>query len=329
MIRSGSVNLLIDLFENIFSIAICKCMRLETLEDNIINSSIVNSLEKNDDSFLFRNEKDDLIDEIFKIKISRFDYIKHYDKARWAAEAYISLFLRYKKSFEYLFLYIRLSKMLELYEFYHEQDISQLYVYFEMLTTQKTLLSKLKKKEKMSTSLLSKATGISENTIEKYSKNDMYLYKASFEKIYALSIIFDVKPNIFAKALLINTEKTIENKISILMSQIGFGFLSYYDENYRIEDYEYDSEQGLYIPKDINRKSVLVVSEPESIPDCNYQAENIVLVIVTNRPQEIKNKAINYGKVVVVSQNSVYEMKRTSKNTFAIDEANIKLIENK
>ena len=98
--------------------------------------------------------------------------------------------------------------MFELYALYHEQDISQLFTYFEMVVSQKSLLTKLKKTKKYTTATLSSLTGISENTIEKYSKSNEYLYKASFEKIYKLSAALEVKTNIFVEHLLLSTDNS-------------------------------------------------------------------------------------------------------------------------
>ena len=204
MIDYYDKNLIVELFERIFSIALTRRMNPKALEYLISNSRIANDLENGDSSFLNDCYKPKLIEDLFKAKLTKEEWQSHYDICLWVSMMYISLFFKYKKSFEYLFLYIPIEEMHDKYHLYHEMDITQLYSYFENKIKSKRLLSLLMKRNHFTAASLSSASGISVNTIEKYCKNDEALYKASYEKIYVLSRFLHVKENIFIRQLLVD-----------------------------------------------------------------------------------------------------------------------------
>ena len=98
-------------------------------------------------------------------------------------------------------LTLPLEKMLDLYNVYHEMDISQLVDYFHDKEKEETILRLLCKRYRCSINKLSKATGISVNTLNKYRSSDQSLYNASFQNIYKISVFFKTPISLFVEEL--------------------------------------------------------------------------------------------------------------------------------
>ena len=315
MINYYSVELLYELFESVFSVAINKKIRFETLEKLIVDSKVTELLEKGDDSFLQRYTIDELLEQIYGLKIDENDLLNHYTNAKWIAEAYINLFLKYSKSFEYLFLYINIEKMFELFVFYHEQDISQLYVYFETVTKKKSLLSMLRKKASLTNFEISSITGISVNTLEKYSKKDEYIYKASFENIYLLSVVFGVRPNIFAKKLLIDTYEIENNVNSNLFDSLGLFYLTFYDKKYLKGDFKFDKENKRYVFTNIENKYFLVIKDKKDIPPYLEIDKNTIVVAFLSNQAVSEKRFEDFENVLIVDGGELRIYKSNKKIT--------------
>ena len=103
----------------------------------------------------------------------------------WIGEMYIKIFLKYKVNFETIFAYLPIQKMHELFEAYHEMDVTQFYRYFESLREKNTFEIFLKEKD-VTLMALSRQTGISVATLKalKQGKRDFRNLKSSYlEKI--------------------------------------------------------------------------------------------------------------------------------------------------
>ena len=91
--------------------------------------------------------------------------------------------------------------MLDLYKVYHEMDISQLEEYFHDREKEETILRLLCKRHRCSINKLSKATGISVNTLNKYRSSDKSIYNASFQNIYKISTFFKTPISLFVEEI--------------------------------------------------------------------------------------------------------------------------------
>ncbi|MCR4911294.1 MAG: hypothetical protein K5925_02060 [Bacilli bacterium] len=330
MIDYYDKSLIVELFEHIFSIALTRRMNPKALEHLISNSRIANDLEKGDSSFLNDCYKPKLIEDLFKAKLTKEEWESHYDICLWVSMMYVSLLFKYKKSFEYLFLYISIEEMHDKFYLYHEMDITQLYSYFEMKVNKKTLLSSLMKKHHYSSSSLSVASGISVNTIEKYCKSDEALYRASYENIYMLSHLLHVKSNIFARQLILADEITkYRNDYDNMIEKLGLFFACYYDRNIAKEKFEYDKSTQRYRSAKINDLFLLVIKNINELPEKSPIDYNTILVLVMNEVNIEKEELAYFKRIIVISENEAYDLDKNSKKPISNDvrETSVVLLE--
>lgn len=122
-----------------------------------------------------------------------------YNDAYWCGEMYFDLHLKLHKSFAYLFLKLPFEKLIDMYPVYHEMDFSSLEEQFHHIEKEKTILRLLCEKHRCSLPKLSKATGISLNTLRRYNVADEYLYKGSFQSVIKIANYFDAPVNLFVE----------------------------------------------------------------------------------------------------------------------------------
>lgn len=190
-----------DTFARFFVIAVHNKMHLTAFTDYLESSDYVSNLEKGNTLGISNVQIEEEYHSIVGNSIAKDDSFGIYNDAYWCGHCYFELFLTLHKPFSYLFLKLPLEKMLDLYKVYHEMDISQLEDYFHDREKEETILRLLCKRHRCSINKLSKATGISANTLNKYRSSDKTLYNASFQNIYKLSKFFDTPISLFVEEL--------------------------------------------------------------------------------------------------------------------------------
>ncbi len=176
-------------------------MHLTAFTDYLANSDYVKNIEKGYLTDISDISVEEGYHSIVGNNIAKDDSFGIYNDAYWCGYCYFELFLMLRKPFSYLFLKLPLEKMLDLYNVYHEMDISQLVDYFHDKEKEETILRLLCKRYRCSINKLSKATGISVNTLNKYRSSDQSLYNASFQNIYKISVFFKTPISLFVEEL--------------------------------------------------------------------------------------------------------------------------------
>lgn len=190
-----------DTFARYFVIAIHNKMHPAAFTDYLINSKYVMEIEKGNLIEISDISVEEGYHSIVGNNIAKDDSFGIYNDAYWCGYCYFELFLMLRKPFSYLFLKLPLAEMLDLYNVYHEMDISQLVDYFHDKEKEETILRLLCKRYRCSINKLSKATGISINTLNKYRSSDQSLYNASFQNIYKISTFFKTPISLFVEEL--------------------------------------------------------------------------------------------------------------------------------
>ena len=190
-----------ETFCRYFVIAIHNKMHLTAFTDYLANSDYVKNIEKGYLTDISDISVEEGYHSIVGNNIAKDDSFGIYNDAYWCGYCYFELFLMLRKPFSYLFLKLPLEKMLDLYNVYHEMDISQLVDYFHGKEKEETILRLLCKRYRCSINKLSKATGISVNTLNKYRSSDQSLYNASFQNIYKISVFFKTPISLFVEEL--------------------------------------------------------------------------------------------------------------------------------
>lgn len=141
----------------------------------------------------------DVFDDITNIYITNDESFGIYDDAFWCGNVYCYIQEKTNKPLSYILLKMSFDNLINYYPLYHEMDYSEILDVFLEESKKHSILSLLCNIKGYSLPRLSKITGISLSTLKKYSSSDEYLYKASFQKIYALINVFDVDPSIFVE----------------------------------------------------------------------------------------------------------------------------------
>ena len=190
-----------ETFCRYFVVAIHNKMNLTAFTDYLASSDYLRNIEKGYLTDLSDISVEEGYHSIVGNNIAKDDSFGIYNDAYWCGYCYFELFLMLRKPFSYLFLKLPLEKMLDLYNVYHEMDISQLVDYFHDKEKEETILRLLCKRYRCSINKLSKATGISVNTLNKYRSSDQSLYNASFQNIYKISVFFKTPISLFVEEL--------------------------------------------------------------------------------------------------------------------------------
>lgn len=231
----------------------------KSIEEHIVSSPLVAKLENNEYDIELKIEK--AVETAYGLSLNTQADISF--KGLFLAESYIKLFFFYNRSFEYIFLYWPLSYFLERYEIYHEMDFSNLRRDFESKTKETSLLKKLAQERGIKLIEISKLTGINENTIDKYSRDDKYLDGASNSNIYKLARLFDVKENIFISNLEVYFDQSVylfDKSNKNYRNYLGLYYANYFDNRINERDFVYDEDNNRFESND-GTKLVVVVSE--------------------------------------------------------------------
>ena len=189
------------IFARLFVTAIQNETNLTAFTRGLTNSDFVKKIEANKYDDYFNKSITDIFESIVTTYIREDDSFGVYNDAYWSGISYFNLYLKTNKPFSYIFLKLPLEKMLDIYPVYHEMDFSSFYELFQQLEQEKTILRLLCEQYRKSLSKISKATGISVNTLMKYNASDEALYKASFQNIIKIANYFDVSISLFIEKL--------------------------------------------------------------------------------------------------------------------------------
>ena len=187
--------------ERLFVTAIQNETNLTAFTRGLANSDFIKKIEADNYDDYFNKSIIEIFESITTSYIKEDDSFGIYNDAYWSGVCYFELYLKTRKPFSYLFLKLPLEKMLDIYPVYHEMDFSSLVEYFKQLEQEKTILRALCEEHRVSLSKISKATGISVNTLMKYNASDEALYKGSFQNIIEIVTYFDVPISLFVKEI--------------------------------------------------------------------------------------------------------------------------------
>ena len=172
--------------------------------DDLITSKIIDDpffdcFENNDYLILLKYSLEEIIANVFNKKNAVVDYNKPLiSEYVWAGNMYFLLLNDYHIPLERIFLIWPLSTMIEKYNPYHEMPSNSLYENYRSDELKINIFKQLKKRSGLSISKISILTGINENTLKSYLR-DNRIFDASFENINLLSKAFNIKPSVFKK----------------------------------------------------------------------------------------------------------------------------------
>ena len=180
-----------DIFARMFVIGVQNKINLYSFSSALERSEFVNCIEKDTYSELFNQPLEDIFYSITENKIEKDGSYGIYNDAYWCGYQYFELHKSLHKPFSFIFLKLPLAKMIELYLIYHEMDFSSLVEYFKQIEEETTILKTLCEEKKVTLTEVSKKTGININTLRKYYRSDVSLYKAEFQNIAKIVEYFD------------------------------------------------------------------------------------------------------------------------------------------
>lgn len=186
-----------DLFARLFVIAKQNKMNFFSFSKAMLKSPIPKCIEDDIYCECFNKSLEDIFFDITSFRIEKDNSYGVYDDAYWSGFTYFELHQRTKYSFAFLFLRLPFIKMMDLYDVYHEMDITQLIIYLEDENKKKTIMSLLIEEKGCTLTKVAKETGIKLPTLNKYRQSDETLLNASFQKVYKLAKYFDYPMELF------------------------------------------------------------------------------------------------------------------------------------
>lgn len=302
---------IVDYLAELFQAAFNTQIHLDSFARNLSHSDVIENIENNDESFLDRNidfEKE----KILGTKCLEYDW-RISDLAYWIAEAYLRIFYRHRRSFEYIFLVLPIKEMILKFDLYHLEDFDSIVNLFSLIEGKSTLLNRLLKQEDLTIHELSELSGISKNTLMKYAKSDSYLYEGSFDKVMNIAKVFDVKPNIFLKDIRVHMSRIInieENYNAEYRLYYYFTILCYFVSDLIYDDFVYNSKDNCF--ENIKKDQIAFVIENKStyenalsvLNNKNFKEENAYILLI-NKSDEmneiIKNCRLFKSKINLFS----------------------------
>ena len=291
----------------------------KSIEEHIVSSLFINDLENGQ----FNNEIKEAVLAEKTYGVSFNEPLDISFKALFIAESYFKLFIYFNKSFEYLFLYWPLSYFISRYNIYHEMDFSNLRNDFIKKTKEMTLIKKLSKERNIKLIEISKLTGINKNTIDKYARNDQYLYNANYGNIHKLAKLFNVKDNIFLANLGIYFDASIylfDDYYQDYRNYLGLEFAYYFDKRIDKKDFIYDKEHHLFKSiNDIKIKTIVLRTTDiniNSIKDL-LDDKTYLIILITNlfikESDFLFLKQIEAYEICVITPLNLYLLKKNNK----------------
>ena len=176
-------------------------MNLNAFGMSLAQSEYVRIIEKKHTHFSSEKSIVERFNEITGLYVKEDTSFGIINDAYWAGYTYFELFLHIKKSFSYIFLKLPVEKMFDMYDVYHEMDISQVFDYFMEIENKESIIKLLCERHYVSLASLARKTGISINTLKKYATSDENLYNASYQHIFKISSELDEPFSLFARTI--------------------------------------------------------------------------------------------------------------------------------
>ena len=290
------------------------------IEERIIASPFVNRLERN----FFDSEEsiEKAVEDAFGTKLKKEADISF--RALFLAESYLKLFFSLNRSFEYLFLYWGLDNFIQKYGVYHEMDFSNLEEDFLSSVRKTPLLKKLSQERDIKLRDVARLSGISENTINKYAKDDRYLYACSQENGYRLARLFNVKENLFVSQIGVYLDTAIylsDDAYKDYRNYLGFYYACYFDAEIHENDFVYDEANGYFVSKEGKILRVLTCKEEDVGPltlAAHAQKDCYVVLFLTGVLREDPKRYFalrreNARDVLVIGPENVYLVEKNRK----------------
>ncbi len=277
MYRQNYETYLIEIFSNILHFELSKGIHLLVLEEKLASSRFIHALENDDDSFFDRYNKKQIIEDTIErvVNIEDIDVVS--DEAYWIASAYYYLFLKYRKSFYALFLTLPISLMLHFFPTLHIVGWSHLYCEYEKVNLESTLLKRILKRRMMTMKELSLKSGVGFDSIDRYSRKDIFLYKASFSNIYKLAKALDVPFSFFVEKIEFKDDR--KEEVSDLDKVLAEFIVAYYFKDIDIKDLLVVTKETKEVEIDNKKDKVLVFYQlnPESNKDFGEYKDVIII----------------------------------------------------
>ncbi len=319
MIKTFYQEQIINRLAAIFTYGLNEGYSFKSIEEHVIASPLVVSLEDNEYDIEMKIEE--VVEDAYGVSLHSQADISI--KGLFFAESYIKLFFDTNKSFEYLFLYWPLSSFDGRYGIYHEMDYSSLRRDFYAKTKETSLLKKLAQERQIKLVEITKLTGINENTIDKYAKDDRFLYGASNETIYKLAKLFGVKENIFIQNLAVYLDKSIylfDKRNEDYRNYLGFYFANFFDGRINEKQFEYDRADSCFKSKDAVKLIVIAdVLSNLTLSRLNGLSDSRTYIVIIPSGFFGDESSFDYLKelhaleIMALTQEYVYIIKKGSK----------------
>lgn len=182
-----------DLLERVISVACELSYRLSSVESQISYSPFFQKVEKSSYVMPPIITDTELVKEIYSHRDIDIGDIPVYKISLWSAEAYLRIQEASKLTFEAIFLYIPIKRMLNYFGVYHEMDFSQIVDEFFRLYKANSVLAVLLNKDYRSTKEISELLGISYETLFSYKQRRRDIKKMEAKSAYVLSTLLKVR----------------------------------------------------------------------------------------------------------------------------------------
>ena len=190
-----------DMFCNLFVLAGEYGVKQEVFTRSIEKHNFLLCIEKGDYKHAYDESLLSVFNDSLSFCLSDNDCENKWNDYYWVGKCYFYIQSETHKSFSYIFMKLPFEQLLNMFVPYHEIDMSHILDFFYEKEKEKTILRILCDRRKLSINKLSIETGIPKTTLIKYSKDDEFLYKASFTNIYLLSQYFSCPITTFLKSV--------------------------------------------------------------------------------------------------------------------------------
>ena len=177
---------------------------LSFIERTIAYSQPFSELERSNVTLIAFDDSERLFKNIFK-DYDRRAILNNDTIYSWLAFVYIHLFLKFKVTFEMLFIALPIEKALSLFHLYHEIDITQVEKAF-VNAINPSNLSCVMNNKKVSTKQLSNMTGIPFATIRSLKYGYRSLDKFEANKLVSIAFALNVKVETLLSSIPLNTD---------------------------------------------------------------------------------------------------------------------------
>ena len=354
MIKADSLSRLYQYFTAIIGYGVRKQYSFESIEEFVSYSETFRRLEQSDDSFLSQRTINQEIAVVYCLDAPVSDVVDSDTVLIWVGQAYMRLFFHFNKSIYYIFLYIPLGEMLQLYSLYHEMDWNQLFDLFTQKMSEVTLLRKLLNKKKLSVNKLAQLSNISEATINYYCLKDSNIYEARYAYIDAIALVLKVNTNLFLKKIHNYVDYgryEVDKHDPIFRSFLGLYLASYFCGDINNRKYSYLVENNTFqfnenqlsvvwtessrfanITESKNPAIIKIVEEHCEMIPFGFRKNYILVIFEYNQVSESVKAykcLIDFGfdKIIIINQSNILCVYKNYWQSYISDSVNKMMIE--